>query len=203
MTPVRTLFVGVTSLLLSAPLAFGAGAAEPEAGKVYVKMATTMGDIYLELDREKAPITVENFLRYAREGFYDGTIFHRVIDNFMIQGGGLDKNMKKKPTHEPIKNEWRNGLKNRRGTIAMARLGRQPDSATSQFFINVRDNEALDIPRDGAGYAVFGRVVSGMDVVDKIKSVPTTSRAGRQDVPVEPIVILSVREIPRDQVPGN
>ncbi len=152
-------------------------------------MTTSMGEIVLELDPEKAPITCENFDRYVREGHYDGTIFHRVIDNFMIQGGGFDQDFNQKPTHEGIKNEWQNGLSNLRGTIAMARLGNQPDSATAQFFINVNDNTFLDQPRDGAGYAVFGRVVEGMDVVDAIRRTPTRDFRGHGDVPVTPVVI--------------
>ncbi|MFQ5492305.1 MAG: peptidylprolyl isomerase, partial [Phycisphaerae bacterium] len=126
-----------------------------------VKMSTTLGDIVLELDARLAPVTVYNFLRYADEKFYDGTIFHRVMPNFMIQGGGMTPDLEKKTTglHPAIRNEWQNGLKNLIGTISMARLGRQPDSATNQFFINVKDNTALDQPRDGAGYCVFGKVV--------------------------------------------
>ncbi len=165
---------------------------------VYIQMKTSKGDIFLELDKEKAPISTENFVRYTKEGFYDGTIFHRVIENFMIQGGGFDKDMKKKKTHEGIKNEWKNGLSNKRGTIAMARLGGQPDSATAQFFINVKDNDFLDTPNpdprynDGAAYAVFGKVVKGMDVVDAIREVRTTRRPPYADVPVEAVVIESV-----------
>lgn len=165
------------------------------ADRVYVKMATTLGDFVLELNREKAPITVENFLTYVDEGFYDGTIFHRVIPTFVIQGGGFDKDMKQKPTRAGIKNEWQNGLKNTRGTISMARQGNRPDSATSQFFISVKDNAALDIPRDGAGYAVFGKVVQGMDVVDKIKDVPTMRKDGHADVPAEPVIVNRVTRL--------
>src|ERR1043166_7470678 len=137
----------------------------------YVKFATNYGDIYLELNALKAPITVENFLKYIDDGFYNGTIFHRVIPNFVIQGGGYDKDKKLKKTNPPIKNESTNGLKNERGTISMART-QDPDSATCQFFLNVQANPNLD-PRNGVGYAVFGRVVSGMDVVDKIRYIPT------------------------------
>lgn len=138
--------------------------------KPRVKLETTLGDIVLELYTEKAPITVDNFVLYCGAKFYEGTVFHRVIPNFMIQGGGYDENMEQKRSglRPPIRNEWRNGLKNERGTIAMARTG-DPDSATAQFFINVVDNSQLDNPRDGAAYCVFGRVVEGMDVVDKIK----------------------------------
>ncbi len=165
------------------------------ADRVYVKMTTSKGDIVLELNQEKAPITVKNFLRYANEKFYDGTIFHRVISNFMIQGGGFDTGMNKKKTHEGIKNEWKNNLKNTRGTIAMARLGGQPDSASSQFFINVVDNGALDVARDGAAYAVFGRVVQGMDVVDKIRAVKTKQTGPYGNVPAEAIVINKVTRL--------
>jgi peptidyl-prolyl cis-trans isomerase B (cyclophilin B) len=159
-----------------------------------IKLQTNYGTIELELDAEKAPKTVENFLQYAREGFYDGTIFHRVIDNFMIQGGGMEPGMKEKPTHAPIENEADNGLANERGTIAMARTP-DPHSASSQFFINVSDNAFLNHRNktpDGWGYCVFGRVVGGMDVVDKIKGVETGNRGFHQDVPVEDVVIEKV-----------
>ena len=156
-----------------------------------VQMQTTYGDIILELDGEKTPETVENFATYVREGFYDGTIFHRVIDGFMIQGGGFDPGMKQKETHPPIKNEAENGLENLNGTIAMARTP-DPHSASSQFFINVKDNAFLDFSsatERGWGYCVFGKVAEGMEVVEKIKKVATTSRAGHQDVPVDDVVI--------------
>lgn len=156
-----------------------------------VKLHTTKGVITLELDAEKAPVTVENFLQYVRDGFYDGTIFHRVIDGFMIQGGGFEPGMKQKPTRAPIKNEAANGLKNEAYTIAMARTS-VPDSATAQFFINVANNGFLDYTAptpQGYGYAVFGKVVEGREVVDAIKKIRTGSRAGHQDVPVEDIVI--------------
>jgi len=156
-----------------------------------VRLSTTRGDIVLELDRERAPKTTENFLGYARSGHYDGTIFHRVIDGFMVQGGGFDASMQQKPTGEPIENEWGNGIPNAKGAVAMARLGNQPDSATPQFFINVGDNTFLDEPRDGAGYAAFGHVVEGMDVVDEIRRVETHSVAGHDDVPADPITITS------------
>lgn len=168
-----------------------ADAAEEER-YMYFEMKTSMGTIYLELDNEKAPITTKNFLSYVESGHYDGTIFHRVMSNFMIQGGGFDKDMKQKKVNDGIKNEWKNGLSNVRGSIAMARLGNQPDSATAQFFINVVDNKALDMPRDGAGYAVFGKVVKGMDVVDKIKAVAVSNNGMHQNVPVEPVVIEKV-----------
>ncbi len=149
-----------------------------------------MGDIVVELDRAKAPKTVENFVQYVQAGHYDGTIFHRVIDGFMIQGGGMTPDMNEKPTRAPIPLESRNGLKNVRGTLAMART-MVPDSATAQFFINVKDNGFLDQAnsRDGHGYAVFGKVVAGMDVVDKIKAVKTTDKGPHQNVPAEPVLI--------------
>jgi len=175
----------------------GATGAKPKIpDRVYVRMSTTMGDITLELNQEKAPITVKNFLDYCDSGFYEGTVFHRVINGFMIQGGGFDKDMTQKPTRAGCKNEWRNGLKNELGTIAMARLGGQPDSATSQFFINVKDNSALDSPRDGAGYAVFGSVIGGMDAVNKIKAVSTKNiGGGHANVPIEPVFIKQVTRI--------
>ncbi|HHS84332.1 MAG TPA: peptidyl-prolyl cis-trans isomerase [Gammaproteobacteria bacterium] len=159
-----------------------------------VKIHTNHGVITLELDAEKAPETVANFLQYATEGFYDGTIFHRVINGFMIQGGGMEPGMIQKATHEPIKNEADNGLGNLSGTIAMART-MDPHSATAQFFINVADNGFLDhTAKDsqGWGYCVFGKVTDGMDVVNEIKQVETTSRNGHQDVPVEDIIIEKV-----------
>lgn len=164
-----------------------------------ITLNTTYGPIKLELDAEKAPATVANFLMYAREGLYDGTIFHRVIDNFMIQGGGFDADMQQKETKEPIENEADNGLKNDFGTVAMART-MDPHSATAQFFINVKDNDFLNHSgktMQGWGYAVFGKVVEGEDVLDKIRAVPTTSRGGHQDVPAETVIIESV-EIDED-----
>ena len=161
-----------------------------------IQMQTSMGTIVIELDSEKAPITVKNFLQYAKDGFYDGTVFHRVIDGFMIQGGGFDKDMGEKPTGAQIPNEAKNSLKNQRGTIAMARRA-EPHSATAQFFINHKDNSALDYPsQDGWGYAVFGKVTQGLDVVDKIAKVKTGNRGMFQDVPVEPVVIQSVKVTP-------
>ncbi|MEE4280193.1 MAG: peptidylprolyl isomerase [Halieaceae bacterium] len=156
-----------------------------------VTLHTTYGPIKIELDAEKAPGTVANFLSYVREGFYDGTIFHRVINNFMIQGGGFDADMKQKPTQDPIENEADNGLKNDFGTVAMART-MDPHSATAQFFINVKDNDFLNHSgktMQGWGYCVFGRVVEGEEVLEKIRAVPTTSRSGHQDVPVETVII--------------
>ena len=161
-----------------------------------VEMQTSMGKITIELDSEKAPVSVKNFLQYANSGFYNGTIFHRVIDGFMIQGGGFTKDMDQKPAASQILNEAKNGLKNQRGTLAMARRG-EPHSATSQFFINHKDNAMLDYPgQDGWGYAVFGKVTQGMDIVDKIAKVPTANRTMHQNVPVEPVVIQSVKIIP-------
>ena len=162
-----------------------------------IRMQTNHGAIVLELDAQKAPKTVANFLAYAKEGFYDGTIFHRVIAGFMIQGGGFSPGMKQKPTRATIENEAVNGLRNNRGTIAMARTN-DPHSASSQFFINLVDSDFLNFtaptPR-GWGYCVFGRVVEGMDVVDKIKATATGSRAGHQDVPVDDVVIERVEVV--------
>lgn len=156
-----------------------------------VKLHTNHGTITLELNAEKAPRTVENFLQYVRDGFFDGTIFHRVIDGFMIQGGGFEPGMTQKPTREAIENEAGNGLKNEAYTIAMARTP-NPNSATAQFFINVANNSFLDFTAptpQGYGYAVFGKVVEGIDVVDKIKKVKTGNRAGHRDVPLEDVII--------------
>lgn len=155
-----------------------------------VKLATSMGDIVIQLDADKAPKTVVNFVQYVKDGHYDGLVFHRVIGGFMIQGGGYDAEMKEKPTRPSIPLESRNGLSNQRGTVAMARTS-VPDSASSQFFINVVDNSRLDAANapDGNGYAVFGKVVSGMEVVDKIREVPVGNKAGHQNVPQQPVVI--------------
>ena len=158
-----------------------------------IKLHTNHGAITLELDAEKAPESVKNFVAYVEAGHYDNTIFHRVIDGFMIQGGGFTKDMSEKATNAPIPNEAKNGLKNLRGTIAMARRN-DPHSATAQFFINHRDNAGLDFPaHDGWGYAVFGKVTQGMDVVDKIAKVPTGNRGFHQNVPLDPVVIQSVK----------
>lgn len=159
-----------------------------------VRMETSMGDITLELDAEKAPATVANFLAYAQEGHYDGTVFHRVIDGFMIQGGGMTADLQQKKTKAPVKNEADNGLTNKRGTIAMART-QVVDSATSQFFINVGDNDFLNHQGNSPqtyGYAVFGRVTEGMETVDAIRRVPTGSQGMHQDVPKQPVVINKV-----------
>jgi len=160
-----------------------------------VKLHTNKGVITLQLDAEKAPNTVKNFLEYVNSGFYSNTIFHRVIANFMIQGGGYEPDMKQKKANAPIKNEATNGLKNDAYTIAMARTG-DPHSATAQFFINVKDNGFLNYPgQDGWGYCVFGKVVEGKDVVDAIGNVKTGSRSGFQDVPLEDVVITSAEEV--------
>ena len=156
-----------------------------------VKLTTSLGEIVIQLDSEKAPISVKNFLTYAKEGFYDGTIFHRVIPGFMAQGGGFTPDFQQKTVHAPIKNEADNGLKNTRGTLAMARTP-DPDSATAQFFINYKDNASLDHTSptpNGWGYAVFGKVIEGMDVVDAMAKAPTGSRGPHQDVPQTDIVI--------------
>jgi len=156
---------------------------------------TVFGTITIALDPVKAPISVRNFLEYVRAGFYEGTIFHRVMPGFMVQGGGLTPDLGEKPTQAPIRNEARNGLRNSRGTVAMARTT-DPDSATSQFFINLKDNHMLDFGIGGAGYAVFGRVIEGMDVVEKIAAVPTATRGGgHDDVPMMAVVIRNVREV--------
>ena len=160
-----------------------------------VKLHTNMGVITLQLDAEKAPNTVKNFLEYVNSGFYTNTIFHRVIANFMIQGGGFEPGMKQKKTNAPIKNEARNGLRNDKYTIAMARTG-DPHSATAQFFINVKDNGFLNYPgQDGWGYCVFGKVVDGKDVVDAIRDVKTGNRMGFQNVPLEDVIITKAEEV--------
>ena len=162
-----------------------------------VKLHTNHGTITLELDADKAPVTVENFLGYAHAGHYDNTVFHRVIDGFMIQGGGFEPGMTQKPTREPIRNEADNGLRNTRGTIAMARTG-DPHSATAQFFINVTDNDFLDFRApdpQGWGYCVFGRVIDGLDVVDDIRGVDTGNKGFHQDVPKKDVIIERVEVI--------
>lgn len=187
----RPEIIGLIGSTLTVLIAAGAA----QAGSPTVIMKTNLGDIKIELDEKKAPVSVKNFLSYVDAKFYDGTVFHRVIENFMIQGGGFTKDMQQKKTEAPIKNEAANGLKNNRGTIAMARTN-VVDSATAQFFINTVDNNFLnyrDSSPAGYGYAVFGRVVDGMDVVDKIRKVKTGMKSGMQDVPVEPVVIESVR----------
>lgn len=165
------------------------------AGTEQVLLKTNMGDIVLQLYPDKAPKTVANFLQYVKSGHYNGTIFHRVIDNFMIQGGGFDQNMQEKPTKAPIENEAKNGLKNEAYAVAMARKP-DPHSASAQFFINVKDNAFLDYPgRDGWGYTVFGKVLKGTEVVDKIKKVETGNNGMHQNVPLKPVIIESASVI--------
>ncbi|MDZ7653208.1 MAG: peptidylprolyl isomerase [Burkholderiaceae bacterium] len=191
----RRLLLALTALALLTPLvvpldtaAQGKADATPR-----VILVTSMGDITLELDAERAPKSVANFLAYVKAGHYENTVFHRVIENFMIQGGGFTPDMKQKPTRPPIPIESQNGLKNVRGAVAMARTS-DPNSATSQFFINVVDNPRLDFPSfDGHGYTVFGKVVAGMDVVDKIRAVPTTANGPHQNGPAQPVLIKSAR----------
>ena len=184
----RFFFLAMVGVLLT-----GCGGQAAEKNPVVV-METSMGTIKIELFADKAPITVKNFLGYVDDKFYDGTIFHRVIPTFMIQGGGMEPGLKEKKTKDAIKNESANGLANERGTIAMARTPR-PDSATAQFFINVKDNKFLDKAQaaDGVGYCVFGKVIEGMDVVDKIKDVKTQDVGPHEKVPVEDVIIKSVR----------
>jgi peptidyl-prolyl cis-trans isomerase B (cyclophilin B) len=183
-------------LLLAFTLAAGPGARAADK-PVFVKMETGLGDITLELFPDKAPATVANFLQYVEDGFYNDTIFHRVIDGFMIQGGGFDARMNQKPTRPPIQNEADNGLANAPYTVAMART-MDPHSATAQFFINVADNKMLNHTAktpQGWGYAVFGQVVRGQDAVEKIKAVPTTTRGMHQNVPVEPVIITKAQVV--------
>jgi len=176
-------------------LSAAAFAADPQ-----VSLKTSMGEIVLELNQEKAPITVANFLKYVKSGFYKGTIFHRVIDGFMIQGGGMDAQFHGRKTNKPIKNESNNGLSNEKYSVAMARES-NPDSATSQFFINVVDNPGLDYPNmQGSGYTVFGKVVKGQDVVDKIKGVVVDDIHGLENVPVTPVVIQSATILKGDKL---
>lgn len=166
-----------------------------DSQKKMVKLETSMGDIVIELNEAAAPVTVKNFLGYVEDGFFDGTIFHRVINGFMIQGGGFTADMRQKQTRSPIVNEAKNGLKNDRGTIAMARTN-DPDSATSQFFINHKNNDFLNyVEGRNPGYAVFGKTVEGMDVVDKIAAVKTTVSSGMRDVPAETVLIKSAKVI--------
>ena len=185
----RNSALAITSIALAAIFSVATPALAQDAPKV--KLTTSMGDIVVQLDPAKAPKTVANFLQYVKEKHYDGTIFHRVINGFMIQGGGFTPEMVQKPGRAPIVLEAANGLKNDTYTVAMARTN-VPDSATAQFFINVKNNNMLNAPQpDGHGYAVFGKVVAGADVVDKIKAVPTGTRAGMQNVPTTPVTILS------------
>jgi len=186
----------VMALAAAGPAATAAG--QP-AVHPHVTLDTSMGKIVLELYPDKAPKTVANFLAYVKAHQYDGTIFHRVIPGFMIQGGGFTPDMTEKPTKPPVKNESSNGLSNERGTIAMART-QAVDSATAQFFINVKDNDFLDQPRGGAAYAVFGKVIAGMDTVDKIKKVPTTTKGQSENVPQQPVTIKSVTRLTEAEV---
>src|SRR5471032_1729435 len=188
-TKLMTMLAGFA--LSGAALAAKPAAPEAPQATPQVQIKTSMGDIVVELDHDKAPKTVDNFLQYVKSGYYKGTIFHRVIDGFMIQGGGFDEQLKQKKTNKPIINESQNGLTNATYTIAMARTG-DPNSATSQFFINVADNDVLNYPgRDGFGYAVFGKVVQGQEVVDKIKGVLVDDKGMFQNIPVTPILIKS------------
>jgi len=191
MRRMRAFGVGMIGLLAAA------AAVAKEGGNPVVVMKTSMGEIKIELDKAKAPVTVDNFVGYVNDKFYDGTVFHRVIPAFMIQGGGFDKDMNQKKAKAPIKNEAGNGLKNLNGTIAMARTS-DPNSATAQFFINTKDNAFLDHRNEtpqGYGYAVFGKVVGGMDVVKKIEQVQTTTKVPHENVPVTPVIIESVRVV--------
>ncbi len=197
----RKVMIFVTLLMVvfgfSSAKSYGAEEKKVKQANPIVVMQTSEGSIRIELWPDKAPLTVKNFLRYVDEGFYANTVFHRVIENFMIQGGGMTADLKPKQTHEPIKNEAAANLKNDRGTIAMARTN-VVDSATAQFFINVKDNDSLNHRDDtsaGFGYAVFGKVIEGMDVVDKIKKVPTTNSGQYQNVPAKPVVIESVKVV--------
>jgi cyclophilin family peptidyl-prolyl cis-trans isomerase len=186
----------LTALLLSTLLFATVALAENPK----VELLTSKGKIVLELNAEKAPLSVENFVAYVEAGFYDGTVFHRIIPSFMIQGGGLDATLKKKTTREAIKNEAKNGLNNDRGTIAMARTG-NPHSATAQFFINTVDNASLNQPDRGWGYAVFGKVVEGMDVVDAISAVKTGHRNGMGNVPETGVVIEKAQLVKEPEAP--
>ena len=187
-----------------ATLALGETARAADPKKPVVIMDTTLGEIHIELDGEKAPISTANFLTYVKDKHYDGLVFHRVIPGFMIQGGGMDAKMEEKKTRAPIKNEAKNGLKNVRGTLAMARTG-VVDSATSQFFVNVKDNAFLDHAGEGQrfGYAVFGKVIKGMDVVDKIVAVDTKTEGPYENVPVTPVVIKTARLVEAEKPKTN
>jgi len=187
----------LTSLAVIACLLLSGMTTQAQAANPLVKLTTSKGDIVLELDPAKAPASVENFLKYVNDGFYNGLVFHRVINGFMIQGGGMDKDMQQKQTRAPIKNEADNGLPNDNYTIAMARTG-DPHSATAQFYINVKNNTGLNHTgksQSGWGYAVFGKVVEGKDVVDAIKAVPTTTKGPYSDVPREPVTIIKAEVI--------
>lgn len=188
----RNILKSLSAIALTASAFAAPGLAQAQSK---VQLKTSMGDIVIELNDTKAPKSAANFLQYVHDKHYDGTVFHRVIDGFMIQGGGMDANMSEKTTRAPIPLEASNGLKNDRGTIAMARTG-NPNSATSQFFINVVNNDMLNAPKpDGHGYAVFGKVIKGMDVVDKIRAVATGNRGMHQNVPTTAVTILSASEV--------
>ncbi len=196
----RNIFTAIAGFILGAGAIAAPGAPDGgEAAYEHVTLQTNMGTIVLELDAQQTPISTENFVQYVKDGFYDGTIFHRVMNNFMIQGGGFDTSGVKKETRAPIKNEFRAAINNDRGTIAMARLGNQPDSGTSQFFINLADNGFLDQPRDGAGYAVFGHLVKGEDVLDAIGNATTSPQGMHGDVPVDPITIETVSKLSEEK----
>ena len=185
----KKIIIAMAVMLVTGGVAIGAGGGTKNP---VVLMETSLGAVKIELFPKQAPVTVKNFLAYVKDGFYSGTTFHRVIPGFMIQGGGFTADLRLKPTKAPIRNEADNGLKNDRGTIAMARTA-NPDSASSQFFINVVNNDGLNRPMpDGHGYAVFGKVIAGMDVVDKIAAVKTGMKMGFQDVPQTPVVIKSI-----------
>ncbi len=194
----------LAGLALSGAVALSANAAAAEpAAQPQVQIKTTMGDIVVELDREKAPKSVDNFLAYVKSGYYKGTIFHRVIDGFMIQGGGYDEKLKSKPTRKNVPSESQNGLSNDAYTIAMARMD-DPNSANSQFFINVADNQALNFPgRDGVGYTVFGKVIDGRETVDKIKGVLVDDKGMFQNIPVTPIIVKSATILKTPIQPKN
>jgi len=159
-----------------------------------IRFETTLGNFTIELYEDKAPVSAENFLKYIDEGFFDGTVFHRIVPGFVIQGGGFTEDMSQKKNHPPIKNEADNGVKNTRGTLSMARTN-DINSATSQFFVNLKDNDFLDHTRGNFGYAVFGKVTEGMDVIDKIAAVKTGRRRGFEDVPLDPVIMTSVRRV--------
>ena len=193
--PVPFLLIGLTGLIglvLALPASPASAQSKAEAKKPVVTLETSLGKIVLELDAEKAPVSVANFLAYVDSGFYDGTVFHRVIPDFMIQGGGFSPDMSQKPTKPPIKNEADNGLENATWTIAMARTAVK-DSATAQFFINLKDNDFLNHGGRDFGYAVFGKVTGGVDVVKKIAGVKIDTKGGFENVPVEPVVIKSAK----------
>ena len=189
---IATIFLR-TLMRLSLAVGLAFAVTTPAISAVQVEVQTSAGDFVLDLDADRAPKTVQNFLQYVNDKHYQGTIFHRVIDGFMVQGGGFTVDMTQKPTRPPVPLEANNGLRNDRGTIAMARTG-NPNSATSQFFINVVDNPGLNAPKpDGFGYTVFGKVSSGMETIEKIRAMPTGSKSGMQNVPLTPVTINAVR----------